>query len=579
MAVRKPTRQARKPLQRFPRRVVRVLEQWLIDHRDAPYATQQEQDELKVKTGLKRSQIMNWFANARKRRKIIALQDCPSPSQSLSVPGPMSLFSQLANLHPFERWLHQGPAQEAASLDAIREAIDQWRQETRTYNVPALYMNGLEGRQGNSTNWQYFRQGGSSISSLEIRSYAANIRSVCSEQWRHHPDVAPTPLTKSVRRHRRPESRVGSGYGRRTRDELPRKFQCTFCSDCFKKKYDWQRHEKSQHLPLERWTCCPQGSVNVQPETNEITCVFCGASDPTPEHIHGHGYTQCMSRCPAERNFYRKDHLRQHLRLMHYDCIMIPAMETWKSAVATLRSRCGFCGVELKTWNARVEHLSEHFQNGTRMEEWNGDWGFDPEVSSILERATLPETRRRAQQKAYPRTNQSFDDLGTMGASNRCISIDVDRSGAMNVLEGENYSAIRLHGADADYSLATQQPGIALQQEQWDNFEHNGSPCNSLWGPLEYTGSLDQTLCESSLLYSDDGLMHDASTEWIHENESSGVLAMPASFDFRWVPEELYSSYNATGLFDVECSNKSSNMTGPLQIDVEKLMSQCMGVG
>lgn len=32
-----------------------------------------------------------------------------------------------------------------------------------------------------------------------------------------------------------------------------RRYQCTFCTDTFKTKHDWQRHETSMHLSLEQW--------------------------------------------------------------------------------------------------------------------------------------------------------------------------------------------------------------------------------------------------------------------------------------------------------------------------------------
>lgn len=33
----------------------------------------------------------------------------------------------------------------------------------------------------------------------------------------------------------------------------PRRYQCTFCTDTFKTKHDWQRHETTMHLSLEQW--------------------------------------------------------------------------------------------------------------------------------------------------------------------------------------------------------------------------------------------------------------------------------------------------------------------------------------
>ena len=48
---------------------------------------------------------------------------------------------------------------------------------------------------------------------------------------------------------------------RKLGDEKKRMFQCTFCTDTFKSKYDWTRHEKSLHLSLEKWICAPSGYV------------------------------------------------------------------------------------------------------------------------------------------------------------------------------------------------------------------------------------------------------------------------------------------------------------------------------
>src|SRR5438045_659509 len=81
-------------------------------------------------------------------------------------------------------------------------------------------------------------------------------------------------------------------------------------------KHDWQRHEKSLHLSLERWVCAYglKNSVSAQQK-----CVFCGSPNPDDTHYEIHNYTVCQERSLEERTFYRKDHLRQHLRLVH-DC-------------------------------------------------------------------------------------------------------------------------------------------------------------------------------------------------------------------------------------------------------------------
>lgn len=396
---------SRRPNSRFPRSSVRILEKWLSEHHQSPYPTLSDQDELKARTGLKRSQISNWFANARKRGKVQSAQSLSLYSEDHTRPS--LVFSQIANLHPFERWLSLGVEHEAAATSAIVEAVT--RANEISEDLVKISTQLRRNHSGSSTNWQYFRKSGSSISSMEIRSYAANVKSVRSDQWKYTegPSAA---LSQSARRRRRLPAQVGVGSETKITRNLIRKFQCTFCTERFKTKHDWQRHEKSQHLPLERWTCSPHGGVNVNSVTNEITCVFCETVDPDPEHIKEHKYTACVGRAPVERTFYRKDHLRQHLRLMHENCLLLPSMDSWKSAANMIRSRCGFCDTVFNTWDDRVDHLAEHFCSGTSLSEWIGDWGFDEEVLKILERASLPGIRQEPVMSGYSLNSTSVDD-------------------------------------------------------------------------------------------------------------------------------------------------------------------------
>lgn len=99
-------------------------------------------------------------------------------------------------------------------------------------------------------------------------------------------------------------------------DDGPRLFQCTFCTDRFKSKYDWSRHEKSLHLSLEKWICAPLGEVITCSSSGQRKCVFCNELDPSKEHLETHNYRGCEEKGKEARTFYRKDHLRQHLRLM-----------------------------------------------------------------------------------------------------------------------------------------------------------------------------------------------------------------------------------------------------------------------
>lgn len=55
-----------------------------------------------------------------------------------------------------------------------------------------------------------------------------------------------------------------------------------------------------------------------------------------------------------------------------------------------IKSTCGFCGTLLKSWPVRVDHLAEHFKQGSDMKHWKGDWGFDAAILSIVENAIPP---------------------------------------------------------------------------------------------------------------------------------------------------------------------------------------------
>ena len=54
---------------RFPRASIKTLKDWMIEHIDHPYPTDEEKEALKALTGLTISQISNWMANTRRRQK------------------------------------------------------------------------------------------------------------------------------------------------------------------------------------------------------------------------------------------------------------------------------------------------------------------------------------------------------------------------------------------------------------------------------------------------------------------------------------------------------------------------------
>jgi hypothetical protein len=196
------------------------------------------------------------------------------------------------------------------------------------------------------------------------------------------------------RRSTRPRRRKRIYRPRRAENNSPRAvelpYQCTFCTEMFKTKHDWQRHEKSLHLPLEQWVCEPSSPVATRLGVAGPCCIFCGQVSPDDAHIKTRNYSACSGRDLEKRTFFRKDHLAQHLKLVHGSRYEDWSMKSWKTSKLAVRSRCGFCDIWMVSWAERVDHLAEHFKSGSTMAEWQGEWGFDDAVLKWVENPIPP---------------------------------------------------------------------------------------------------------------------------------------------------------------------------------------------
>lgn len=191
--------------------------------------------------------------------------------------------------------------------------------------------------------------------------------------------------------HRRRRQRKKSPTPNETAANQPptRQYQCTFCTDTFKSKHDWTRHERTLHLSLESWTCAPFGPTYLS-ETSLPKCVFCTTEHPSDAHIREHRFWECQEKPHALRTFYRKDHMFQHLRLVHGMDDGHTVVDTWRSEVTQIKSRCGFCAATFRTWADRNSHIAVHFREGYMMKQWRGCRGLDPAVALAVENAMPP---------------------------------------------------------------------------------------------------------------------------------------------------------------------------------------------
>ncbi|TVY73346.1 Homeobox protein, partial [Lachnellula suecica] len=366
---------------RFSRESVRILRGWLSTHHRHPYPTDEEKEALKRQTGLNKTQITNWLANARRRGKVRAPRSTsPSVSNySKAMDIPRRSTPALESMNPLERWKHSPPENEPASVSAIAKAVT-----SSTWS---------SGRESPYTTSHGHSDDGSARS-------LCNVSSTSSLGTSH--SSGGSFASAFSHKSRGSFGSFGNRGRRRRRRQAPkpvklptmngpvRTFQCTFCTETFKTKHDWQRHEKSLHLSLERWICCPNGPTQFDAEYEHNRCVFCGLPNPPAGHAESHNFSSCADRALEERTFYRKDHLRQHLNLVHDAKFQGFSMECWKVMTPEIRSRCGFCGIVMGSWSFRVDHLAEHFKGGKSMADWKGDWGFDPQVLDIVENGMPP---------------------------------------------------------------------------------------------------------------------------------------------------------------------------------------------
>lgn len=383
---------------RFGREATKILKTWLAAHAHHPYPTEDEKHELKQRTGLKRSQISNWLANARRRGKVPPISDASSPViGAIDIPNSQNRNGpDLSELDPFERWKISPPEHEAASATAIAKAIQSppftpTRNPSQAGTVAHSRQTSTR-RTSSNDDSTYSMFQAPSISSFDNETN----RSSMSEFSHLSANTGQGSIASKDRRRRRrnplgARSGTPGGQGSSGSKSRPaRIFQCTFCADSFPSKYDWQRHEKSLHLALERWMCAPKGPTIINESTGAPICVFCQRPNPSPQHLESHNYLTCADKTASERTFYRKDHLRQHLRLAHGAAFHASIMDAWKSTTDSIRSNCGFCPAKFTSWSARADHLAAHFRNGMDMSNWKGDWGFEPFVARLVENAVPP---------------------------------------------------------------------------------------------------------------------------------------------------------------------------------------------
>ncbi|KAK1623331.1 hypothetical protein BDP81DRAFT_454462 [Colletotrichum phormii] len=234
-----------KPDGRFSHAAVEQPRAWYDSHSDHPYPSTEDVHHIGNHTGLSRQQIRDWFANSRRRAKIrpgtIAGRSSTDvdPALPRNIPQRRPTPTPHQHLNPLQRWEHSPPSDEAASLSDISNAIALSGRPTDHSTNPEVYSDRL--RTPSSVVTSQSSAGSGSCSSAHSQGSQNSFGS--RERTR-----------KAAAKRRRPARYLSS-------KEQSHTYQCTFCSKSFKSKYDWQRHEKSVHLPFEQWVPAAAGSL------------------------------------------------------------------------------------------------------------------------------------------------------------------------------------------------------------------------------------------------------------------------------------------------------------------------------
>lgn len=247
--------------QRLPLDAVKALRLFLYQHQDSPCPTPDEKAQLEQQMGLNESQILDWFANARRRR----------PRRLKHEPA-LIIGDRLgagSTLSPLERWKHSPPGCEPAATSDIMRALEN------AQNVSELSIEASSTASIRADSALLSRNtSGSSCSSGS--SFLFGAPSMSEFEYSCSSGSA-TPIPSMGKRYRRRKNSRLAGRQDKPRTRDARIYQCIFCCDSFRTKYEWTRHEKKAlHISVDRRWGAPEGGLV---EVDGVNYVFCQAQN------------------------------------------------------------------------------------------------------------------------------------------------------------------------------------------------------------------------------------------------------------------------------------------------------------
>jgi hypothetical protein len=325
---------ARRPA-KLPPYALHHLRAWIRANRDDPYPGSETKRFLAYECGITEKQVTTWFTNTRARK--MPLPSNPSRPNSEDEGPDESDYSSIANT-------------------SICTSEVTFTHVPYSNRQPTSSGTGPSSQNASQLNLQTSRRG----KKKDYRRIATV--SPVEDSPVPHNSATPSPNEEA------------------TEQEM---WQCTYCPQKLVPK-SWRRHEETQHRPKHQWTCLSTGPRLTIPTRNGTSsiCVFCQVRNPSDDHfLNSHRILECSKKSEADRTFGRPDHLRQHVKNFHKTSLLDLVREKWRKDGPGKNLNetwlCGFCAVELKTWDVRETHIANHFKDGMTMASWT-DYSTPP---------------------------------------------------------------------------------------------------------------------------------------------------------------------------------------------------------
>ncbi|KAA8574444.1 hypothetical protein EYC84_005909 [Monilinia fructicola] len=190
---------------------------------------------------------------------------------------------------------------------------------------------------------------------------------------RHHNlESNPQPSTSSRRR-------SSTNLNAKKLPDIPVRYSCTNCGKTFERKSakgDWKRHEQTKCEQQKLWYCMPK-EPTIQ-ALNTWHCMLCNYVESNRNNmfhhiVNQHSFQRCWRKSLSEKCHPRKDKLRDHLKRHHGLSEGSKGWEGWYQDLPEKKAwGCGFCGGCFFTWDARIDHIAEHYEKqGLDVSHWS----------------------------------------------------------------------------------------------------------------------------------------------------------------------------------------------------------------